>query len=267
MSQKSQTRFVVDFGSQLRRILSIRQRGNDDLNVTLHINGAVELCADGHPKVIKECRYSIHVTPGSDSNTIKGTTEHTDGTSAFRHLSTYALRDGRLQPVFVRSLSDPAILPLLDPSAKGSIVRLPAYDRRLCTMYYALWICARDVADTNPMHGPYSLVRWDYRQFTVFMPFCYAPKPTPPGCKTWELGTTTEEHRTAEHAALNCHVGPGEGVVPRSAAGTMIWLFNNLIAVPLVPPKLGLQPDEMPPLGFHTPNFAALPNDCNYFAR
>lgn len=259
MSQKPALRVVIEHGGELKRLFSVRERTNGDLNVTIHVNEFLAFQEDGSTKTMKECRYSIHVTPKDPSgNTIKGTTEYSDGTKQLRHLFTTAIAQGHVQPIFARSVIHPRFLRAFTGEGKGSLLPLPAvYDPERWTMYYALWLCSPEVGMTNPLDGPHPFLRWSFREFTIFAPFCFVPMPSGPHSKIWEAGTTTAEHRSNRHAELNCRVGPAEGATPRSAAGGSVWLFNGLIDRPY---GVGLRGDASPDIGMYTPRFFPWPS-------
>src|SRR5437868_513063 len=179
MSQKFQYRLVVPLDRELKRIISIRERTDGGLNVTAHVSGLFNISANPDPKAIRESRYSIHVSPRSDSNTIHGTTEHADGSASHHYLSTTALRNGHCQPVFVRSVAQPeAMEPLRRTDNKGPVITLPGYDPHIWTMLFQLWICPPQLV-RQQIAAPYQKFRAQVGKFGLIIPFCYAPKPTP----------------------------------------------------------------------------------------
>ncbi len=250
--QKPSSRFVVQIDGALRRILSIREGSTGDLIVTIHANDMMN-----QGKRIKDSRYSVHASDRGDTSTIHSVTVHDDGSREDRYLSTTALRDGRFQPICTRSSFDPRALPELVLPARGAVVTLPPYHPGICTMYFALWVCSPEIGDTHTPFGPYSLVYWKSRRFTLFIPFCFTASPSGRQIKFVDYVTTTEGKRSAEHLAFGNRVGPAEGQTPPSTPGTIINEFNKVIAMPFG--LLGLEPDEERSLGPKTPNFSGMP--------
>lgn len=256
-ARKPQTRYVVEIDGQLRRLLSTRERASGDIFVTTHIGGLLRIQKGGGTKSIKESRHSIHVSPRSDTSTVHGVTELEDGTRIERHLSTTAVRDGRVQPIYARSVINPAELPILQLPAKGTVVKLPTYDLRFWTMYYAFWFSRREIGEINPMDGPFSFAIRAYRKFKLYIPICFVPIPSQPTAKLIEYATTTAEMRPAEHAALGNRVGPAEGAPPIAVPGYVIRDFNRLTDMPFG--EVGLGPDAPPLRPPQIPRFYALP--------
>lgn len=196
------------------------------------------------------------MSPCSEGNTVHGVTIHDDGTIVERHLVTNALRDQRYQPIYMRSVINPHSLPALELPARGQVVRLPIYDPAAYTMHYALWLASPEAGRAFKFDAPYSLGRYEFRAFTVLLPFCYTPVPSPEVGRIIEYATTSRDKRTAQHATLGNRVGPSEGASGPATVGYIVRDFNRVIATPLG--AVGLVADP-PPLTPQVANFFALP--------
>jgi len=125
------------------RLVSIREKTNGALNITCHVNRLLnsEHRDNPRPKEISESRFSIHPSPNSDPNTTHPTSAPMDGAEPHTHRSTYAVKNGKYQPIIISSVAHPRSLNVLE-KAKGPVIDLPEYDPSRWTMFYQIWIAA-----------------------------------------------------------------------------------------------------------------------------
>jgi hypothetical protein len=210
--------------------------------ITTHLENLFD--KSGAPQRIKENRHALHVSDASDFNTIHAKMRRDDGGQIDKHLLTAAIRDGRFQPIYVRSVMHPSALPQLTLPVNGSVVRLPTYNPDLCTMHYALWFTSAEAWRRLNLQVPYSIAWSEFRRFVVFLPFCYAAGPSPLTSRTIDYTTTSEEMRSAEHIALGNRVGPAEGAPAPAVVGYVVRDFNRMIFETST--ASGLRPDLGP---------------------
>jgi hypothetical protein len=244
MANKSKIRFVVEFEGQLRRVISIGEGSSDDLIVVTHSQGLLNILRDGELKPIKEYRHAIHVSPQTDGNLIHRVTVHDDGTRQDTYLATNAIRDGRLQPVYVRVLPRLQVLPILELPAKGEVAKLPSFDPAGCTMYYTVWVSSREVGERFNIPSQFTIEKRLFRYFAILFAYCYAPKPSRDHGAIIEYVTESEERETAEHAEMGLRTGPAEGCIALSVPAVMVRNFNQIDAPR--PMMAGFSPDNGP---------------------
>src|SRR4051812_10213956 len=225
------THFVVENGGTLKRLLSIREQANDSLLIATHLEGLYDI--SGAPLIVREnriaeYRHKLHVSNKSSYNTVHLIVKRADGSYIDRHLLTSAIRDGRFQPIYVRSVVHPSVLPEHDLSAKGPVVHLPTYNPELCAMHYALWFTSPAAWRQLNLVAPYSVAWFGFRRFMVFIPFCYSKGPSPKIGRTIDGATTSAEKRSAEHIALGNRVGPAEGAPAHAVVGYVIRDSNRI---------------------------------------
>ena len=255
MPHKFQTRVVIPFEGELRRIVSFNERSDGGVDFTNHINGFIHL-AEGTACRIWESRYSIPVSAKGESSTVHGTIEHSDGSKIERHISTNAIRDGGYQLILARSLDPPARLPRLGIPAKGPVVEVPSYDPAHWALFYQLWFCSRETAKAYPIEGPFGAVRRDYRLFSLFMPVCYAPVPTESVSTFVEIGMTVADKQAEIQRFGDGPTKPAQGITPQSLVAYVVWQFNKMITEPF---RSGFIGDEGPALGHNPPRFLSRP--------
>jgi len=210
------------------RLVSIREKTNGALNITCHVNRLLnsEHRDNPRPKEISESRFSIHLSPNSDSNTIHHTTAHMDGSETHNYLSTYAVKNGKYQPIIISSVAHPRSLNVLE-KAKGPVIDLPEYDPSRWTMFYQIWIAAPTL---GKQPGPFLQAEVKFKRFTLLVPFCFTPKPTPPRVTNTAYRTTTEEKMTAEQRAAGWEAGPAPGLESKAMVAKTVLEFNKAIA-------------------------------------
>src|SRR5579884_1788932 len=200
MSHKHQTRLVIPYCGELKRIISTRERSDGGINITTHLHRLFST-SEADPKLITESRFSVQVSSrdANGNNTVHGTTKYGDGTKFDTHLSTSAIREGKCQLITTRSVVHLRELATLAVPAKPSVVELPTYDPDRCTMCYQVWFCSPGVGtDPELINGPYSYVFRRYQRFTLFIPYCYFPTPSEYFGTTIDCITTTLEKRSEE---------------------------------------------------------------------
>lgn len=228
--KKTSMRFVVEIDGQLRRLFSIQDKGNKGLNITTHIAGLANF--EGGMQRIKESRFSVHVSPNSPANTFHSTTVLEDRTRVERYLATTAIRSGRFQPLYARSVIRPSSLPTLELPVKGPVIKLRTFNPEKFTMIYALWVSRPATGISFDADLPFDIERHVFEEFEVFIPYCFNRQPSPPHGNLVEYATTTEQKRSFEHAALGNRVGPSEGAPSTAVIGYIVRDFNRLAKMP-----------------------------------
>ena len=174
---------MVEIDGKFRKILSISKRSDGGLLIATHLEKLYD--ASSAPLVAKEnliteYRHSVHLSDTSALNTVHGVLTRGDGSQLHKHMLTSAIRDGRFQPIYTRSLIHPSTLPELTLRAKEEVIQLPTYNPELCTMHYALWFSSpeawRGLEEVAVAACPGVWFR--SRLFVVFMPFCYTRGPS-----------------------------------------------------------------------------------------
>ena len=254
--RRSQRRCVVKFGDSFRRVLSIAENANGNLLISTHLDGLFDVGQES--KKISQYRHSLKVSRDSHSgvSSVHCVTNHANMNSVDRHLVTTAARKDRFQPIYIRSVIHPSVLPMLDSSACDNPIEFPLYSPDVCIMHYALWFTSPRGIKRFPDDLPFPVVKLHFREFALIIPICFSLGSTPFQGKVIEYITTSSERRNDEHRRLGNRVGPAEGADWPAAIGYMVRDFNRILSTPFG--ETGLRPDEGP-LTPQFPQFLAAP--------
>ncbi len=229
MGHKPLTRFVVDIGGELKRLLSVRQVKQGGIILRTYC-GSFEP-RNGRLLEVKTAKHSIHPTDRSATGAtlVHMTTEYADKSTKEYYLLTHAVRDGCFQPIYSRTVIDPRLTDTLQPHPKDKMVHLGGYDPANTSMHYTIWLSAARAADDFPLHPAYSSAVCSFDRFSLSMVWGFTPVPSKEKGVMIHFMTTSEDRITERERRFGYTTGISPGAFPHEVAATAIYELNHVI--------------------------------------
>jgi len=222
----AKTHFIVGYGGQPKRFLSVRENEQGRLLITVHVPSTRRM-PNGVVTQAVEHRFTVHPSPKSASGatTIHKTATYTNGHRESLHILTHAPKVGCYQTVEITSIGGLGNKPPFEMTNR--VYNLADYNPQTHKMRYAIWIAAADADEPKLTTCQTCFVR--FKRFSILIPFCFTREPTGPTASTKSYCTSSPELLTEDEITAGHVPGIAHGVTFRDIEAAVVFDFNDLI--------------------------------------
>jgi len=231
MGRKSKTRVFVEIDRAPVELFSIRERSNGELNITQRVPDTVVLTEDDK-RLIHEQHMSVHRTNDSRDTTITFKQLFTDGSQISDVAHIHNTCSYLLWPLFGNQVgvSDATFMRSPPDRARDSLISIGAYQSKMATLYYTVFICRHDLLLPVPLGAKAHWIK--LRDFTILVLSGFINIPSP---KRGNLAGITTSTRVKNGVKSREHVQiTRSSIKPSEFYNVHLMLLERLRALMMV---------------------------------